>query len=88
MAYVLTHRKDAQTAFLPRSVTIIQSFGRMVSIPIIGIIYFFHGWRLDDPIRSAVAILMIVLLFETLPGVMSDFYRLQVRKGRISPFPE
>lgn len=88
LKYALNHKKDAQTSYMPRLAVVIQSFGRMTALPFIGLNTFFQGWRLDDPIQISLTLLLIGLLVESVPGVFSDFYRWQVRKGRKVPFAD
>ena len=86
--YALNNRKDAQTSFIPRSAIIIQSFGRMVGLPMIAFIYFFQGWRMEERLQLSVVLLIIGLLVESAPGVLSDDYRLKVSRGRTTPFAD
>ena len=86
LKYALTHKKDAQISYMPKFTVVIQSFGRMIGLPIIAFINFFQGWRLDERIQFSVGLLIVGLLVESVPGVLSDFYRWQVRKGRNVPF--
>lgn len=88
MNHALSHRKNAQTSFMPKSAIIIQSFGRMVGLPMIAFIYFFQSWRLEPRLQLSIGLLIIGLLVESVPGVLSDDYRLKVSKGRKVPFAD
>tara|TARA_B100000579_G_C22453501_1_gene675410 strand:- start:142 stop:531 length:390 start_codon:yes stop_codon:yes gene_type:complete len=83
--FVLQRRADTSPAVIAKTVfIIIQSFGRMLMLPLAGFLLFFQGWRLDPILQFLTLLLVLGVIFESSTGIISDYQKWRFRTGRAS----
>ena len=83
--FVLQRRADTSPAVIGKSIFLVfQSLGRMLMLPLAGLILFFQGWRLDPILQFAVFLLAAGVIFESATGMISDYQKWRFRTGRAS----
>ena len=81
--FVLQRRADTSPAVIAKSIfLILQSLGRMIMLPICGLILFFQGWRLDPILQFGQFLLAFGVLFESAGSVLGDYNKWRYRTGR------
>ena len=79
----LQKRSDATSAVIGKTLLIIfQGLGRLIALPLCGLILFFQGWRLDPILQFGQFLLAIGIVFESSASIMSDYQKWRVRTGR------
>jgi hypothetical protein len=56
--------------------------GRAIGLPVVGLIMFFQGWRLDPILPFSQFILAMGIIFESAPSIASDSQKWRNRTGR------
>ncbi len=83
MFFVLQRRADASPAVIGKTIFIVfQTLGRIVMLPLCGLILFFQGWRLDPILQFAMFLLAIGIVFESATGIIGDYQKWRVRTAR------
>jgi len=81
--FVLQRRADTSPAVIGKTIFIVlQTLGRIVMLPLCGLILFFQGWRLDPILQFAMFLLAIGIIFESAMGIIGDYQMWRVRIGR------
>ena len=81
--FVLQRRADTSPAVITKaSILIFQAIGRLIGLPLVGLILFFQGWRLDPILQFGQFILVIGVVFESAPSIASDYQKWRNRTGR------
>ena len=81
--FILQRRSDTSPAVLAKTFLLIfQALGRLVALPICGIILFLHGWRLDPILQFSVNLLVAGIVIESISGIVKDYQRWRSRTGR------
>jgi len=81
--FVLQRRADASPAVITKALVLIfQAVGRLIGLPLVGLILFFQGWRLDPILQFGQFILVIGVVFESAPSIASDCQKWRNRTGR------
>ena len=81
--FTLQRRADTSPAVIAKSVIFFfQAFGRLIGLPLAGLILFFQGWRLDPILQFGQFILSIGIIFESAPSIASDYQKWRNRTGR------
>ena len=79
----LQKRSDTTPAVIGKTLLIIfQGLGRLIGLPLCGLILFFQGWRLDPILQFGQFLLAIGIVFESSASIMSDYQKWRVRTGR------
>ena len=79
----LQKRSDTTTAVIGKTLLIIfQGLGRLIALPLCGLILFFQGWRLDPILQFGQFLLAIGIVFESSASIMGDYQKWRVRTGR------
>ena len=80
--FTLQKRSDATPAVIGKTLLIIfQGLGRLIALPLCGLILFFQGWRLDPILQFGQFLLAIGIVFESSSSIMSDYQKWRVRTG-------
>ena len=83
--FVLNRRADTSPRVLIKTVLIIfQTIGRAFFIPLAGVIFFFHGWRLEPILQFACALLSVGIAVEMVPSFIDDYQGWRKRTGKAS----
>jgi hypothetical protein len=81
--FVLQRRADTSPAVITKTVILVfQAVGRLIGLPLVGVIMFFQGWRLDPILQFSQFILAFGIIFESAPGIASDYQKWRYRTGR------
>ena len=81
--FVLQRRADTSPAVITKTVMLVfQAFGRLIALPLVGVIMFFQGWRLDPILQVSQFILAFGIIFESAPSIASDYQKWRNRTGR------
>jgi len=81
--FILTRRADTSPTVVAKLLLAAAvGFGRIVGLPVTGLILFTQGWRLDPILQFAVMLLSVLLVFESTASVASDFAQWRRRLGR------
>jgi len=81
--FILTRRADTSPTVIVKSLLAAAvGFGRIVGLPLTGLILFSQGWRLDPILQFAVILLCVLLIAESSASVASDFAQWRRRLGR------
>ena len=81
--FTLQKRSDTTPAIIGKTLLIIfQGLGRLIALPLCGLILFFQGWRLDPILQFGQFLLAIGIVFESSTSIMSDYHKWKVRTGR------
>ena len=62
--------------------TVFQTIGRTLCIPLAGVIFFFQGWRLDTILQFGILLLIGGLVVEMIPQFIDDYQGWRKRTGR------
>ena len=81
--FTLNRRADTSPRVLIKTFLIIfQTIGRAFFIPLAGVIFFFHGWKLDPILQFACALLAGGIAVEMVPSFIDDYQGWRKRTGR------
>ena len=79
----LQKRSDATSAVIGKTLLIIfQGLGRLIALPLCGLILFFQGWRLDPILQFEQFLLAIGIVLESSTSIMSDYQKWRIRTGQ------
>ena len=85
IVFLLGRRADRTAGLIVATgLRVIQAVGRFLALPLCGGILFFQGWRLDPILQLCLFLLAIGLIFESVPGIVSDYRHWQQRRNRPS----
>ena len=80
--FVLQRRADTSPAVITKTLILVfQAVGRLIGLPLVGIIMFFQGWRLDPILQFSQFILAFGIIFESAPSIASDYQKWRNRKA-------
>ena len=83
--FVLNRRADTSPRVLRKTFLIIfQTIGRAFFIPLAGVIFIFQGWRIDQELQFACALLAGGIAVEMVPSFIDDYQGWRKRTGRAS----
>lgn len=83
--FVLQRRADTSPAVIAKTIFIVfQSLGRLLVLPLTGVLLFAQGWRLDPILQFTVFLLALGIIFESCTGIASDYHKWRFRTGRAS----
>ena len=81
--FVLQRRADTSPAVITKTLILVfQAVGRLIGLPLVGVIMFFQGWRLDPILQFSQFILAFGIIFESAPSIASDYQKWRNRTGR------
>jgi len=87
ISFLLGRRKDISGSVIAATVwRFLGLFARLFLLPMVGIVFFFHGWRLDPILQFGIFLLAILYLSELVMGMMYEFRCWQKRKQGSSPY--
>ena len=79
----LQKRSDPTPAVVGKTLLIIfQGLGRLIALPLCGLILFFQGWRLDPILQFGQFLLAIGIVFESSTSIINDYQKWRVRTAR------
>ena len=81
--FTLQRRADTSPAVIAKTLILFfQALGRAFGLPVVGLIMFFQGWRLDPILQFSQFILALGIIFESTPSIASDYQKWRNRTGR------
>ena len=83
MFFTLQRRADTSSAVIAKTLILFfQALGRAIGLPVVGLIMFFQGWRLDPILQFSQFMLAVGIIFESAPSIASDYQKWRNRTGR------
>jgi len=83
ITFNLQKRSDTTPMIIGKTLLIIfQGLGRLIALPLCGLILFFQGWRLDPILQFEQFLLAIGIVFESSTSIMSDYQKWRIRTGQ------
>ncbi len=81
--FTLQRRADTSSAVIAKTLIVsFQALGRAIGPPVVGLIMFFQGWRLDPMLQFSQFILAMGIIFESALSIASDYQKWRNRTGR------
>lgn len=86
ISFLLGRRKDISANVIAATVwRFLGLFARLFLLPMVGILFFFQGWRLEPILQFGIFLLALLYLSELAMGLMYEFGSWQKRKQGSPP---
>ena len=86
IAFLLGRRKDTSGGVIVATIwRFLCLFIRLIFLPMVGLLFFFQGWRLDPILQFGIFLLSLLYLSELSMSMLYEYGSWQKRKHLFSP---